>query len=108
MKGLNSINNLIKYINEEKLGDYLLDEKLSKHTSLKIGGIANILFYPKDIEGLRKVLKFIREHNIEYYIIGNGTNLLINERYFKAVFINLKNIKIVNKLNKNKFFISKI
>ena len=40
------------------------------------------MYFPKDIASLRKVYKYIIDNDIMYFIIGNGTNVLINERYF--------------------------
>lgn len=105
MKEKSNIENLIKYIQENNLGIYILDEDLSKYTSFKIGGKCKIMFFPKDIDSVKKVYRYILNNNLSYFIIGNGTNLLINERYFNQVFINLKNIKTFHKLNSNHFFI---
>ena len=48
------------------------------------------MFFPKDIASIKKVYKYILDNNIPYFLIGSGTNLLINERYFDQIFINLK------------------
>lgn len=64
------------------------------------------MYFPKDIASLRRVYKYIIDNDIMYFIIGNGTNVLINERYFNQVFINLKNIDIFEKINDSKYLIS--
>lgn len=63
------------------------------------------MFYPKDIMSLRLFIKKITEEKLSYYVIGNGTNLLINDRHFDEVFINLKDICKIGKINKKMFFI---
>ncbi len=75
-----------------------LDEPLSKHTSFKIGGPADILVIPRNEEELRKILKASREEKIIPYVIGNGTNLLVLDKGIRGVII-----KIANNMN-NIFF----
>lgn len=50
------------------------------------------MYFPKDIYSLRKIYKYIIKHKLEYFVIGKGTNLVINESYFNQVFINLKHL----------------
>lgn len=64
------------------------------------------MFFPKDIASIKKVYKYILDNNIPYFLIGSGTNLLINERYFDQIFINLKDINIFHKLSSNKYLIA--
>ena len=54
---------------------------------------------------LRLFIKKLKEENLAYYVIGKGTNLLINDRYFKEVFISLKDINKICKINEKMFFI---
>lgn len=59
------------------------------------------MYFPKDIYSLRKVYKYILDNKIDYFVIGNGTNLIINDRYFDQVFINLKDLNNTYFLNNN-------
>lgn len=63
------------------------------------------MYFPKDISSLRLVLEYTRKNHIEYYIIGNGTNLLINECFFNKIFINLKQLNKIECLKNNKVLI---
>lgn len=62
-------------------------EPMSQHTSFKVGGPADIFIEPADMEELKNSMKFVRQHNIPYYVIGNGTNLLIGDRGIRAAVI---------------------
>lgn len=64
------------------------------------------MYFPKDIKSLIEVYKYITFNHIDYYIIGNGTNLLINERYFETVFINLKQINAFYQISERLFFLT--
>lgn len=63
------------------------------------------MYMPSDITKLVKVYIYLRENNYKYFIIGNGTNLLINDRYFDMIFINLKNINKIIDLNDDYIYI---
>jgi UDP-N-acetylmuramate dehydrogenase len=63
------------------------DELMSQHTSFKVGGPADIFIEPVDLEELKKALAFVRKHNIPYYVIGNGTNLLVGDKGIRGAVI---------------------
>jgi len=77
------INSIIRY-----------DEPLKNHTSLRIGGPADIFCSPNDIEELKKAVSISKEYNIPFRVMGNGTNLLILDNGIRGLVINLnKNFK---------------
>ena len=63
------------------------NESLKDYNSFKIGGTAELLIMPEDRECLTDLIKIIKEHNIKYYLLGNGSNVLIADKYFDGVFI---------------------
>ena len=71
----------------------LFDEVLAQYTSFKIGGKADLLFSPTEIDVLRKFMIMIREHNIPFVVLGGGTNILISDSGFMGAVINMRNIK---------------
>ena len=66
--------------------------KLSEYTSFKTGGPADCLVRPSSIDELKAVIEFVREKDIPYYVIGNGTNMLVSDDGFKGVIIALKDL----------------
>lgn len=60
------------------------------------------MYFPKDIYSLRLVYEYVVSKNIDYFIIGNGTNLVINESYFNKLFISLKELNKIYYLKNNK------
>ena len=68
----------------------LLNESMKKHTSFKIGGTADVFIYVNNIESLKIILGLITTENIPYFIIGNGTNLLVADDGFRGVVLNLQ------------------
>jgi len=70
-------------------GKTLKDEPLKEHTYFKIGGPAEIFVEPENIIELKKVFELIRKYKTNYYIIGNGTNLLFSDDGFKGVIVKI-------------------
>lgn len=64
-------------------------EPLKNHTYFKIGGNAEIFIEPESIIELKEVYNLIRKYKVNYYIIGNGTNLLFSDDGFKGVIIKI-------------------
>lgn len=73
-----------------KRNNILKNEPMSKHTSLKIGGIADYFIKIKSIDELKNVLEFTNKNNIKTTIVGNGTNLLVKDGGIRGVVIKLE------------------
>lgn len=73
----------------ETVGPVLFDEPLSKHTSWKIGGPADVFLLPTRLEHLVRIMEITKEHNIPWYVIGKGSNLLVRDNGLRGVVIKL-------------------
>ena len=69
-------------------GEYRYDAKLSHLTWFKVGGCAQVLYKPRDLEDLQYFLQHL-DRNIPYVIIGAGSNLLIRDGGVEGVVIKL-------------------
>lgn len=76
-------------------GEIRKNEPLSGHTSFGIGGPADILAYPADRDDLLALFKEIRTKNLNYFILGGGTNLLVRDGGFRGVVISLQRMAAV-------------
>lgn len=65
------------------------DELLSKHTTFKIGGPADYFLMPSNKEELQSAVLLCKEYHIPFYIIGNGSNLLVGDKGYRGVIIQL-------------------
>jgi len=74
-------------INEK---DILLDEMMSKHTSFKTGGNADIFVKAYSIDEIKSVLKISKENNIPLFVLGNGTNLLVKDEGYRGIILQIK------------------
>ncbi|MBS5933925.1 MAG: UDP-N-acetylmuramate dehydrogenase [Clostridiales bacterium] len=96
---LNDINQKLKAILPEE--NIVRNEPLAKHTTFKIGGPAEYFVTPENEDQLKLVIKVCKESNIPYYIIGKGSNLLVGDKGYKGVIIQIyKNFDLI-KIDKN-------
>lgn len=66
-----------------------IQEPMSKHTSWRIGGPADILLKPRDEQDLRQALIYARQHGLPVTVIGNGTNLLVADQGIRGIVIKI-------------------
>lgn len=66
-----------------------LEEPMSKHTSFRAGGKARAFALPKNEENILVLLDICRKHQIPYFIIGKGSNLLVSDEGFDGLIISL-------------------
>lgn len=66
-----------------------LDEPMSRHTTFRIGGPADYYVTPHSKEEIRDVIQACREAQIPYYILGNGSNLLVGDKGYRGVVIQI-------------------
>jgi len=81
------INNLYEDMTSSVRGRILRNEPLKNHTYFKIGGPADVLVEPEDTEDLKTVMKIIKKHGTDCFVIGNGTNLLISDEGFRGAIV---------------------
>lgn len=67
---------------------------LKDYTTFKIGGICKYLIEVNNKNSLIKLIDYLKNNNLKYYILGNGSNVILDDNYFDGVIIKL------NKLNK--------
>ncbi|WP_196000889.1 UDP-N-acetylmuramate dehydrogenase [Clostridium sp. 1001271B_151109_B4] len=72
--------------------DIKIDEKLSSYVNFKVGGPADILLTPKSKEQVIKSVEVCKKNNIPFYLIGNGSNILVRDGGFRGVVISLKEV----------------
>lgn len=66
-----------------------LDEPMKNHTTFRIGGPADLFIAPATEDQLKMTLDVMKEENIPYFIIGNGSNLLVSDEGVQGAVISL-------------------
>ena len=83
LQQLNSI------VGEENI---LLEEEMKNHTTFKIGGPADFFIRPQSAETLDKLVWYLMQTGREFFILGNGSNLLVSDLGYKGVIIDLSGL----------------
>ena len=65
------------------------DEPMRKHTTFRIGGPAKYFLCPHSVEEIQKILKFCQDRQLDYFVLGNGSNLLVSDHGYDGVVIQL-------------------
>ncbi len=71
-------------------GEVRFKEPLSFHTSLRIGGPADIFVVPQDIDDIRHALLFADREQLPVVVVGGGNNLLVGDRGVRGVVLKLE------------------
>lgn len=69
----------------------LIDELMKNYTTFRVGGKADIMVKPKTYEQISETIKLCKEYQVPYYILGNGSNLLVADEGFRGTIIYLSN-----------------
>lgn len=86
-------HHLIQIINEERV---LTEEPLHQHTTFRVGGPADYFVMPNKIEEVKAVVDLCQHANMPYYVLGNGSNLLVSDKGYRGVIIQI--YKEMNKI----------
>lgn len=63
------------------------DEPMERHTTFRIGGPADWFVTPSCTEEVRGIIALCRQQAVPYYVIGNGSNLLVGDKGYRGVII---------------------
>jgi UDP-N-acetylmuramate dehydrogenase len=92
----------IKWLKSRFGSNVKFDEPMSKHTSLRVGGPAQALVAPENIEALKALVTWSWHKKIPYLILGNGTNLLVKDGGIPGVVIVLTQcLTAISQTNRN-------
>ncbi len=78
---------LTKEISSEQIH---MNEPMSRHTSFKVGGNADIFIKVKNIDELKYVIKIAKKNNVHMTIIGNGSNILVKDKGIRGIVVKVE------------------
>ncbi len=79
-------NQILQFVSEENV---LVEEPMSKHTTFRTGGPADLFVKVPDRETLQKLLKFLKSESEPYFVLGNGSNLLVSDAGYRGVVLQM-------------------
>ena len=80
------LNDLVNIVGAENVAE---NEPMSAHTSFKIGGNADFFATPSTIEQIKAIIVYCAQNSISYFVMGNGSNLLVCDSGYRGVIIQL-------------------
>ncbi|XME02755.1 UDP-N-acetylmuramate dehydrogenase [Lachnospiraceae bacterium C1.1] len=66
-----------------------IDEPMSKHTTFRVGGPADLFVQPESKEELAAIIKYLAVSEREYFILGNGSNLLVGDHGYRGTVVKI-------------------
>lgn len=61
------------------------DEPMSAHTSFKIGGPADLMVIPRDLDAIASILRLCKEYEVPFTLLGNGSNMLVSDKGIRGL-----------------------
>ena len=95
-------NELYETIESLNIGRLEKDVLMSKHTTYKVGGKAKVMAYPKNVDCLVKLLKYLKSNKIKHKILGLGSNVLFSDDEYDGVIIRLSELDHVEFFGRGK------
>ncbi|MDE7263766.1 MAG: UDP-N-acetylmuramate dehydrogenase [Anaeroplasmataceae bacterium] len=80
------------YVIENDLGSIEYNCSFKEYTTIGCGGRIKLLYTPKSIETLQKAFQYIVEHELRYFLLGNGSNVLARDEDYEGIVIHLRKI----------------
>jgi len=84
---------------------FLKNEKLSKYSTINIGGKAKYIVFPRCVDELKQAVDIAKQNEIKFFILGNGSNVLFDDNGFDGAVICLKKMKQISRCQ-NKVVVS--
>ncbi len=80
---------IVNFIKKNGIGQLKQDVNLKNYTTYKVGGTAKVLVYPKDVNKLILLLEKLNKENVNYKVLGFGSNVIFSDKTYDGVLIKL-------------------
>ncbi|SMQ70212.1 UDP-N-acetylmuramate dehydrogenase [Bacillus sp. OV166] len=80
---------IITELQNSNIGKVKISEPLVNHTTIKIGGPADLFIEPSSVENLKQAMGLVKKHSINWRAIGRGSNLLVSDKGIEGAVIKL-------------------
>ncbi len=87
-------------------GEVMFGEMMKKHTSLKIGGPADIFVFPQEVISLKNSIVALKKKSIPFMPVGGGTNLLVRDGGIEGVVVSLRDCRRIEIVDDAKELVS--
>lgn len=90
--------NLEEYLKERNF-EIKYNEPLKTYSTMRVGAEADLVIFPKDSDEFVEMVTIFEMNNYNYYVIGNGSNVIFTDKGFKGAIISTKKIKGISLKN---------
>lgn len=80
------LEQLRKLVGEDRVW---INEPMKNHTTFRAGGCADYLVEPESVDAVREIVRLCCQENMPYYVVGNGSNLLVSDKGYHGVILHL-------------------
>ena len=94
---MSECSNLELFMKECASLEFEKNVSLAEHSTIKVGGYAEYIAFPKSESALCALVDYLNDENIKYRVIGNGSNLIFSDDGFRGVVIATKELKKIRK-----------
>ncbi len=94
---MSDYRNLEQFMKECASLEFEKNANLSEHSTLKIGGTADYIAYPKSESALCAIVDYLKEEGIKFCVVGNGSNLLFSDEGYRGVIVVTTRLKKIRK-----------
>ena len=85
-------NKIVEDLNKLNISNISENEPLYKHTTYRVGGPALVYVAANNFLDVTKTIDYALENNIKYFILGNGSNVLVSDKIFQGIIISTKKL----------------
>jgi UDP-N-acetylmuramate dehydrogenase len=96
------VDRFIQDIKDLNVGRVEEFASLKKYTTYRVGGTARAIVFPKNTDGLVSLIRYLRENNVLYKMLGKGSNLLFSEKNYNGVLVKLDEFDEITFFGRNK------
>ncbi len=86
-------NELIKLTDEKNI---LKNESLKRHCTFRTGGTCDYVVLPDNTDELAEIIRFLKNNNIDFSVIGNGSNILFSDGHINKVIVKTTRINKIS------------
>ena len=72
-----------------------INEPMNKHTTFRVGGNARVLVSPSTIDEMISIINLLKQNQIKYVVIGNGSNLIVSDNGYDGIVIKTSNLSTI-------------
>ncbi len=80
------VEGLGKVVSQDRI---IFNAPLKEYTTIRIGGMVDLMIFPKDLTELTDIFKLLSYESIPVFVMGKGSNIIVSDKGFRGAVVNL-------------------